>query len=134
MALCQEDVTSHFRLGDAHILRLRLLDLLRKVVVDLGNDWPLALDCYRKLVSQHDVLYPPFWSERGSQLAALARLEGNYGDLRNAMEAAAQAVRILRVTDGSGPLMDEMKTLGANLEHEIDYRHHLDASEAANDA
>lgn len=122
MDLASKPLFGDYQLSETHILKLRIVDLLRKVVVDVGTDWYLGLDCYRRLEKSHDFLFPHFWSERGSQLAAMARLEVNYGDVKNGLRCAEEAVRILRVTDGSGEVLEEMKKLEANLRFEIDYQ------------
>lgn len=129
VAMCSECIVNDYYLAEQHVVRIRALDLLHKAAVDAGTDWGLALKCHRLLIEQHDVLYPEFWSERGTQLAALAKLEGSFGQLKCALKTAEKAIRVLRVTDGAGDVLEEMKKLANNVQCEIKFRNNTESDE-----
>ena len=126
MRLCDDTLYGDVSLAETHILCIRILDLVRKATIDEGWNWRLVLDCYRSMIRHHDTLFPHYWSERGSQLAALARLESSYGDMRKAIQFAQEAIHVLRITDGGGEVLQEMKKLEKNLHHEINFREQED--------
>ena len=122
MRLCDDTLYGDVSLAETHILCIRILDLVRKATIDEGWNWRLVLDCYRSMIHHHDTLFPHYWSERGSHLAALAKLESSYGGIKKAIQSAQEAIHVLRITDGSGEVLEEMKKLEKNLHHEINFR------------
>lgn len=121
LQLFSKPLHGEYCISERHVFQFKAMDFTLKTAIEVGTEWDLALTQSRKMQSMLDVLYPHYWSERGSQLAVLAKLESNFGDLKRAVEAAEEAVHIMRITDGTSDVLDTMKELSNRLKHELDY-------------
>eukprot|EP00210_Caulerpa_lentillifera_P006017 g5751.t1 len=128
LILLDQPILGDYYLPKNHILYFKTMDFVAKTAIDIGNEWELALKYAHQVIPVLDVLYPHYWSERGSQFAVLAKLESNFGDLKNAVEASEEAIHILRITDGTSDVLETMRDLSMQLKRELDYTSHVSNS------
>lgn len=114
-------------LGLHHVLRIRLLLLLLRALVDT-EDWEQARATAVALLSAHEICYPQACPPTGLHLALLAKLEAHVGTAHDSRQFAQQAEDALRCTHSErGQLRQELQRIIAEAEMEMLHEQVADA-------
>lgn len=92
---------SEVLLGSGHILRLRLLAAMLRLLIENGNEWEEALHVAKELLPLYEnVLSSGIWPPLALHMATLAKLEDLVGDPEMAAQQTQQALTMLAVCIG----------------------------------